>query len=133
MIKILAFSLSFVLASFYLHADTTDAKWKNIVELTKKGEHCKDDENCFNTINLLNHLLSSYLRYVALIWGADGGVLLSGSIINSLITEEDHAVFRHTFEDSETMREFLKTVPLATLKIKDIGFVGGLEIAKKLL
>ena len=28
------------------------------------------------------------------------------------------------------MREFLKTVPLATLKIKDIGFVGGLEIAK---
>ena len=31
------------------------------------------------------------------------------------------------------MREFLKTVPLATLKTKDIGFVGGLEIAKKLL
>ena len=93
----------------------------------------RNDENCLKTINLLNHLLSSYLRYVTLIWGANGGVLLSGSIINSLITEEDHAVFRHTFEDSETMREFLKTVPLATLKIKDIGFVGGLEIAKKLL
>ena len=42
-------------------------------------------------------------------------------------------VFRETFEDSETMHEFMKTVPLATLKIKDIGFVGGLEIAKKLL
>ena len=93
----------------------------------------RDDENCLKTINLLNYLLSSYLRYVALIWGANGGVLLSGSIINSLITEEDHAVFRKTFEDSETMNEFMKTVPLATLSMKDIGFVGGLEIAKKLL
>ena len=82
----------------------------------------RDDENCLKTIKLLNYLLSSYLRYVALIWGANGGVLLSGSIINSLITEEDHATFRETFEDSETMREFLETVPLATLKIKDIGF-----------
>ena len=35
MIKILAFSLSFVLASFYLHADTTDAKWKNIIEINE--------------------------------------------------------------------------------------------------
>ena len=93
----------------------------------------RDDENCLKTINLLNYLLSSYLRYVALIWGANGGVLLSGSIINSLITEEDHTVFRKTFEDSETMNEFMKTVPLATLSMKDIGFVGGLEIAKKLL
>ena len=84
------------------------------------------------TINLLNHLLSHILRYVTLIWGANGGVLLSGSIINSLIKEEDHANFRHTFEDSETMHEFMKTVPLATLKIGDIGFAGGLEITKKL-
>ena len=93
----------------------------------------RDDENCLKTINLLNYLLSSYLRYVALIWGANGGVLLSGSIINSLIKEEDHANFRETFEDSETMHEFMKTVPLAILCIKDIGFAGGLEIAKKLL
>ena len=93
----------------------------------------RNDENCLKTIKLLNYLLSSYLRYVALIWGANGGVLLSGSIINSLITEEDHAVFRQTFEDSDTMHKFMKTVPLATLSIKDIGFVGGLEIAKKLL
>ena len=48
MTKIIAFALSLVLASFNLHADTTDAKWKNIIELTKTGEHCKDDENCFN-------------------------------------------------------------------------------------
>ena len=37
------------------------------------------------------------------------------------------------FEDSETMHEFMKTVPLAILCIKDIGFAGGLEITKKLL
>ena len=35
MIKILAFSLSFVLASFYLHADTTDAKVEKYYRINK--------------------------------------------------------------------------------------------------
>ena len=48
MIKILTFCLVTVFASLSLHADTTDAKWKNIIELTKDGDHCKDDKNCFN-------------------------------------------------------------------------------------
>ena len=29
-------------------ADTTDQTWMNKVELTKTGDHCVDDENCFN-------------------------------------------------------------------------------------
>ena len=29
-------------------ADTTDQKWMNKVEVTKKGAHCIDDANCFN-------------------------------------------------------------------------------------
>lgn len=29
-------------------ADTTDQKWMNRVEVTKKGDHCADDANCFN-------------------------------------------------------------------------------------
>ena len=29
-------------------ADTTDVTWKTIVEVTKEGEHCADDPNCFN-------------------------------------------------------------------------------------
>ncbi len=29
-------------------ADTTDAKWKNVVEIKKSGDHCVDDPNCFN-------------------------------------------------------------------------------------
>ena len=29
-------------------ADTTDQKWINKVEVTKTGDHCVDDKNCFN-------------------------------------------------------------------------------------
>ena len=29
-------------------ADTTDVKWKNVVEIKKTGVHCVDDPNCFN-------------------------------------------------------------------------------------
>ena len=82
------------------------------------------------TISLLNYLLSSYLRYMALVWGASGGVLLSGSIINSLLKAEDYQLFRTVFEDSETMKDFMEATPLAILKLENIGFVGGLELAK---
>lgn len=40
--------LCFIFSSTQLLADTTDSKWKNIIELKKTGEHCKDDKNCFN-------------------------------------------------------------------------------------
>ena len=92
----------------------------------------REDENCRRAIELQNYLLASYLRYVALVWGAKGGVLLAGSIVNSLIHEEDHDSFRSTFEDSETMKKFMQQVPLALLTIQDIGFAGGMELAKKL-
>ena len=92
----------------------------------------REDENCIRAIGLQNYLLASYLRYVALVWGAKGGVLLAGSIVNSLIHEEDHDSFRSTFEDSETMKKFMQQVPLALLTIQDIGFAGGMELAKKL-
>ena len=82
------------------------------------------------TIGLLNYLLSSYLRYMALVWGASGGVLLSGSIINTLLKVEDYQLFRTVFEDSETMKDFMEATPLAIHKLEDIGFVGGLELAK---
>ncbi|NIS28584.1 MAG: formamidase, partial [Actinobacteria bacterium] len=29
-------------------ADTTDVKWRSVVEITKQGDHCVDDPNCFN-------------------------------------------------------------------------------------
>ena len=92
----------------------------------------REDENCCRAIGLQNYLLASYLRYVALVWGAKGGVLLAGSIVNSLIHEEDHDSFRSTFEDSETMKKFMQQIPLALLTIQDIGFAGGMELAKKL-
>ena len=93
----------------------------------------RTDTYCLQVINLLNYLLSSYLRYMALVWGANGGVLLSGSIVNSLLLEEDYQEFRKTFEDSETMGDFMQSIPLAIVNIENIGFVGGLELSKKLL
>ena len=93
----------------------------------------RSDPHCLQTVNLLNYLLASYLRYMALVWGANGGVLLSGSIVNSLLLEEDFPEFRKTFEDSETMKDFMKSVPLAIVRVEDIGFAGGLELSKKLL
>ena len=93
----------------------------------------RSDPHCLHSINLLNYLLASYLRYMALVWGASGGVLLSGSIVNSLLLEEDFTEFRKTFEDSETMKDFMQSVPLAIVRLEDIGFAGGLELSKKLL
>ena len=92
----------------------------------------RENKHCLQSINLLNYLLSSYLRCVALVWGSHGGVLLSGSIVNSLVLEEDYQEFRDTFEDSDTMKNFMQSTPLAILRINDIGFAGGLELSKKL-
>ena len=92
----------------------------------------RGDKYSLQTIDVLNYLLSSYLRYMALVWGSHGGVLLSGSIVNTLLLEEDYQEFRNTFEDSETMRDFMRAVPLAIVLIEEIGFLGGLELSKKL-
>ena len=91
----------------------------------------RNDYYCRNTIDLLNNLLASFLRYVTLVWGSYGGVMISGSIVNSLLLEEDYAEFRRVFEDSETMGNFMKKTPLAKVKIPNIGFTGGLHLARK--
>ena len=87
---------------------------------------------CTNTKDLLIYLLGSYLRYVALVWGSTGGVYLSGSIVNSLITKDTHQTFRKIFESSETMQDLLKSIPLILVTIDDIGFRGALKLSKKL-
>ena len=92
----------------------------------------RGDDYSLKTIEVLHYLLSSYLRYMALVWGSHGGVLLSGSIVNSLLLKDDYQEFRNTFEDSETMKDFMRTIPLAVVLIEEIGFVGGLELSKKL-
>ena len=48
MSKLLLLFTSLFILCFNLNADTSDAKWKNIVEVKKTGDHCKDDKNCFN-------------------------------------------------------------------------------------
>ena len=90
------------------------------------------NEACTKTKELMIYLLASYLRYVALVWGSTGGVYLSGSIVNSLITKDTYQTFREVFEDSETMQDLLKAIPLVLVTIDDIGFRGALELSKKL-
>ena len=46
--KSLIFSNILFLSIFSVFADTTDVKTLSIVEITKKGDHCSDDPNCFN-------------------------------------------------------------------------------------
>ncbi len=90
------------------------------------------NKSCIDTRQLMLYLFASYLRYVALVWGSTGGVYLSGSIANSLIKEELNLTFREIFEDSETMQELLKGIPLILVTIEDIGFRGALELSKNL-
>ena len=90
------------------------------------------NKSCIDTRKLMVYLFASYLKYVALVWGSTGGVYLSGSIANSLIKEELNLTFREIFEDSETMQELLKGIPLILVTIEDIGFRGALELSKNL-
>ena len=73
-------------------------------------------------------LLAIYLRYMALIWGAKGGVFIAGSIINSLTEEIKEASFRKTFEDSYTMKSFLTHVPIYQVKLLNLGLRGALKL-----
>ena len=92
----------------------------------------RNDIYCLKTKDLINNLLSSYLRTMALAWGATGGVFLSGSIVNSLLDEEDYESFRQEFDNSETMRDLLVDIPLAVANIQNIGFEGAIELSKRL-
>lgn len=40
--------LGLLLSAPFAIADTTDVKWKSVVEVGKSGAHCVDDPNCFN-------------------------------------------------------------------------------------
>ena len=92
----------------------------------------RDDIYCLKTKDLINNLLSSYLRSMALAWGATGGVFLSGSIVNSLLKKDDFKRFRQEFDNSETMRDLLVDIPLAVANIQNIGFEGAIELSKRL-
>jgi len=45
---ILATTVAAMVLAAPAHADTTDVKWRSIVEIKKSGAHCGDDDNCFN-------------------------------------------------------------------------------------
>ena len=90
------------------------------------------DAICLEVKESMNYLFAAYLRYIALAWGALGGVYLAGSITNSLLFDIDNNKFRQIFEDSETMNSLLKVTPVYRVKPQDLGFRGALKLAREL-
>ena len=90
------------------------------------------DAVCLEVKESMNYLYAAYLRYLALAWGALGGVYLAGSITNSLLFDTDENKFRQIFEDSETMNSLLKATPIFRVKPQDLGFRGALKLAREL-
>ena len=90
------------------------------------------DAICLEVKESMNYLFAAYLRYIALAWGALGGVYLAGSITNSLLFDIDNNKFRQIFEDSETMNSLLKVTPIFRVKPQDLGFRGALKLAREL-
>ena len=90
------------------------------------------DAVCLEVKESMNYLYAAYLRYIALAWGALGGVYLAGSITNSLLFDIDNNKFRQIFEDSETMNSLLKATPIFRVKPQDLGFRGALKLAREL-
>ena len=74
--------------------------------------------------DIFSLLLAIFCKHSALMWGAKGGVFLSGSIINTLMNQIDLEEFRRNFEDSPTMSELLKTCPIIHIKNLKLGFEG---------
>ena len=89
------------------------------------------DSTCLEVKESMNYLYAAYLRYLALAWGALGGVYLAGSITNSLLFDIDDSKFRQVFEDSETMNSLLKIAPIFRVKTQDLGFKGALKLARE--
>ena len=90
------------------------------------------DAICLEVKESMNYLFAAYLRYIALAWGALGGVYLAGSITNSLLFDINNNKFRQIFEDSETMNSLLKVTPIFRVKPQDLGFRGALKLAREL-
>ena len=90
-----------------------------------------NDKYSKSTSILFVNLFAIYLRYMTLIWGATGGVYISGNIVNSMMQNLDQVKFRRIFEESQTMQEVLISSPIYFLENKDLGFRGGLIIADK--
>lgn len=109
----------------YRHLSKSKLKPYSNEEILSKNE----DPDCNKTKYLMQYLLAVYLRYMALIWGATGGVYLSGSIVNSLLQEANFKQFRDDFEDSPTMNSLLIEIPIFLIKELNLGFKGALKLA----
>ena len=88
------------------------------------------DSICLEVKDSMNYLYAAYLRYIALAWGALGGVYLVGSITNSLLSDIDNNEFRNIFEDSDTMKGLLRVTSIYRVKPQDLGFRGALKLTR---
>ena len=87
------------------------------------------DPNCLETKKIMLYLLATFLKYMALIWGATGGVYISGSMVNQLMKDIDLKEFRESFEDSETMQVLLENTPVFLVLDPNLGLRGARKLA----
>ena len=87
------------------------------------------DPNCLETKKIMLYLLATFLKYMALIWGATGGVYISGSMVNQLMKDADLIEFRESFEDSETMQIVLVHTPVFLVLDTNLGLHGARKLA----
>ena len=80
---------------------------------------------------IILHMYATFLRSACLMWGALGGVYLSGSITNSLFSNFDTSEFRKNFQQSKKMKHLLKMTPLIHVARNDLGYLGAINIINK--
>ena len=66
---------------------------------------------------------------MALAHGSTGGVYLTGSLTQSLLSGLNANNFRSTFEDSASMKDMLTSIPIFIIDLKDLGFYGALVLS----
>lgn len=87
------------------------------------------DPHCLKTKKLMLLLLATFLRYMTLVWGATGGVYISGSMANQLMKDTNVEEFRDNFEDSDTMKLLLLNTPVFLVLDLNLGLRGARKLA----
>ena len=87
------------------------------------------DATCLKVKDILCYIYATYIRSMALAHGSTGGVYLTGSLTESLLSGLDANNFRSTFEDSASMKDMLTSIPIFIIDLKDLGFYGALVLS----
>jgi len=83
-----------------------------------------EDERAIRTIECFSTILARIAGDMALVYGARGGVYISGGITPKILDFLQKDSFRATFENKGRMAAYLKDIPLYALMANDAGLRG---------